>query len=189
MDLLGSILGSMDAPPQTVADKEALKKAKEAKAKAAKLKQEEKQKHDVAEVAGLVSFAFGENVDRYIMIWKKEFAPSDAELEARRNGEDWDEEKEKLAVALAKKAGEEEQEQRDAFKKSRKRNNQINEPEKYFDKYAKILGGDSGVDAAKATKTNAAYGMVPSKNKEDQRSIEETLNQIRAKKKQKSDQV
>ncbi len=29
-------------------------------------------RHDVAEVAGLASFAFGEeNVDRYIMVWKK----------------------------------------------------------------------------------------------------------------------
>ncbi|NWI57749.1 SPAG7 protein, partial [Calyptomena viridis] len=43
--------------------------------------------HDVAEVAGLTSFSFGDDEDsRYVM----EFAPSDEELEAYRRGEEWD---------------------------------------------------------------------------------------------------
>jgi len=38
--------------------------------------------HDVAEVAGLTSFSFGDDEDsRYVMVFKKEFAPSDEELE------------------------------------------------------------------------------------------------------------
>eukprot|EP00112_Aurelia_sp_Birch-Aquarium-sp1_P009378 Seg2063.6 transcript_id=Seg2063.6/GoldUCD/mRNA.D3Y31 product="Sperm-associated antigen 7-like" protein_id=Seg2063.6/GoldUCD/D3Y31 len=142
--------------------------------------------HDVAEVAGLTSFSFGEeNIDRYIMIWKKEFAPSDAELDARRNGEEWDEEKEKQHTLNLEKKLKAEEENTKINLNSRKRNHN-KEPEKYFDKYAKILGGDSGVDAAKATKTNAAYGMVPSKNKTDQRSIEETMNAIRERKRQRT---
>ncbi|NXI23211.1 SPAG7 protein, partial [Sterrhoptilus dennistouni] len=47
--------------------------------------------HDVAEVAGLTSFSFGDDEDsRYVMVFKKEFAPSDEELEAYRRGEEWD---------------------------------------------------------------------------------------------------
>lgn len=77
-------------------------------------------RHDVAEVAGLTSFSFGEDEEsRYVMLFKKvrvlwnpvldlktiflvfymtdgkmllwqEFAPSDEELEAYRKGEEWD---------------------------------------------------------------------------------------------------
>ncbi|KAK3740264.1 hypothetical protein QZH41_017830, partial [Actinostola sp. cb2023] len=47
--------------------------------------------HDVAEVAGLTTFSFGEEeVDRYVMLFKKEFPPPDEELEAYRNGEEYD---------------------------------------------------------------------------------------------------
>ena len=55
-----------------------------------------------------------------------------------------------------RKTQEEEQERQSTTPRKR---NQSKEPDKYFEKYAKILGGDSGVDAAKVTKTNAAYGM------------------------------
>lgn len=33
------------------------------------------------------------------------------------------------------------------------------EQEKYFEKYAKIVGGNSGVNAAHVTKSNKSYGM------------------------------
>ncbi|XP_047665570.1 sperm-associated antigen 7 homolog isoform X2 [Tachysurus fulvidraco] len=61
--------------------------------------------HDVAEVAGLTSFSFGEDEEsRYVMLFKKEFAPSDDELEAYRRGEEWDhakaEERRKLKVLI-----------------------------------------------------------------------------------------
>ena len=62
--------------------------------------------HDVVEVAGLTSFSFGEDDDcRYVMIFKKEFAPSDEELDSYRHGEEWDpqkaEEKRKLKVSCS----------------------------------------------------------------------------------------
>jgi hypothetical protein len=55
--------------------------------------------HDVAEVAGLTSQSFGEEgVDRYIMLFKKEFPPSEDEIATLRNGEEWNEEKAKELV-------------------------------------------------------------------------------------------
>jgi hypothetical protein len=53
-------------------------------------------RHDVAEVAGVPAFSIGEEgVDRHVMIFKREFAPSDDELAALRRGEEWDPEKAK----------------------------------------------------------------------------------------------
>merc|ERR1719402_686581 len=37
--------------------------------------------HDVAEIAGLATFSFGEeDEDRHIQVWKKEFSPCEGEL-------------------------------------------------------------------------------------------------------------
>lgn len=53
-------------------------------------------RHDVAEIAGLVAMSFGqEGVDRYSIVYKKEHVPSEDEIHARRNGEEWNEEKAK----------------------------------------------------------------------------------------------
>ena len=39
--------------------------------------------HDVAEVAGLVAHSFGqEDVDRHVVLWKKEFTPCEDEINA-----------------------------------------------------------------------------------------------------------
>lgn len=47
-------------------------------------------RHDVAQIAGLTAMSFGmEDLDRYIVVYKKEYAPSEDEIFARRNGEDW----------------------------------------------------------------------------------------------------
>ncbi|GFY49708.1 sperm-associated antigen 7 homolog, partial [Trichonephila inaurata madagascariensis] len=47
--------------------------------------------HDVADIAGLCAYAFGEEeIDRYVMVFKKEYSPSEEELNAYRNGEEWD---------------------------------------------------------------------------------------------------
>ena len=48
-------------------------------------------------------------------------------------------------------------------------------------------GKEVAKDGAKATEINKQYGLVPRENKKDHRSIEQTLNDIRAKKKQKVD--
>lgn len=45
-------------------------------------------RHDVAQIAGLTAMSFGqEDVDRYIVVYKKDHAPSEDEVFARRNGE------------------------------------------------------------------------------------------------------
>ncbi|XP_002162038.3 sperm-associated antigen 7 homolog isoform X1 [Hydra vulgaris] len=220
MDLLGSILGSMDTVTNKKVDNEAKKRIQDAKQKALKFKEEERKKkakfreeielrintfiqgptnvkklvfepmnatlrsivHDVAEVAGLLSYSFGEeDFDRHLVVWKKEYSPSDVELEALRNGLEYNEE---IAVKLIDSQNSKSTLSGDE-QVSRKRQNVTAEPEKYFEKYAKIVGEDSGLNAAVATKSNKAYGMVPSKNKEDKRSIEETMRQIRDRKLQK----
>lgn len=40
--------------------------------------------------------SFGQDdIDRYTMVFKKEFAPLEDEIQARRNGDEWNEEKAK----------------------------------------------------------------------------------------------
>lgn len=53
-------------------------------------------RHDVAEVGGLIGMSFGQDdIDRYTMVFKKEYAPLEDEIHARRNGEEWNAEKAK----------------------------------------------------------------------------------------------
>ncbi|XP_068753447.1 sperm-associated antigen 7 homolog [Montipora capricornis] len=214
MDLLGSILKSMDAPPTTEVDK----KAKEERVKLKKLQMQEKKKnavfraktekevtefikdtkqtrmkfppmtriqrsivHDVAEIAGLTTFSFGEDeIDRYVMLFKKEFPPSDEELEAYRNGEEFD--PDSTGKSKDESQSIEDSDSVEVAQSSTKHSKQP-PPTYYKDKYKHLLGSDSGKDAARATKSNSAYGYVPSENKRDLRSIEETLNDIRKRKK------
>ncbi|XP_075438279.1 sperm-associated antigen 7 [Ascaphus truei] len=217
-DLLGSILSSMQRPPQ-VGDQESRRKAREQAARLKKLQEHEKRQkvefrkrmeqeisgfiqengqtkrkfqpmgkiersilHDVVEVAGLTSFSFGDDEEsRYVMIFKKEFAPSDEELEAYRKGEEWDprkaEEKKKLkewaqreaaADALLSPAG-------------------VNPATDYKDKYSHLIGKEAAKDAAHTLQANKTYGCVPVANKRDTRSIEEAMNEIRAKKRLKQE--
>lgn len=138
--------------------------------------------HDVADIAGLTAFSFGEEeVDRYVMIFKKEFAPSDDELAAYRKGEEWDPEKAKAAARQRELAAA-------ALAEQAKQSSQESAPQTdYHEKYEKLLGRESGKDAAKITTPNKQFGFVPSQNKKDVRTIEQALADIRAKKKQKTD--
>nr|XP_056719560.1 sperm-associated antigen 7 [Euleptes europaea] len=214
LDLLGSILRSMEPPP-AMGDREA-RRAREQKAQLKKLQEQEKRQkvefrkrmeevvsgfiqdssqtkkkfqpmnkversilHDVVEVAGLTSFSFGEDEDsRYVMMFKKEFAPSDEELETYRRGEEWDpqqaQEKRRLKE-LAQKQAEEE---------ARRGPTVVNPHTDYKDKYSHLIGKVAAKDAAHAMEANKAYGCVPVANKRDTRSIEEAMNEIRAKKRQ-----
>lgn len=44
----------------------------------------------MAQIAGFTAMSFGaEDVDRYIVVYKKDHAPSEDEIFARRNGEEW----------------------------------------------------------------------------------------------------
>uniref|UniRef100_A0A023G613 Putative actin-binding protein n=1 Tax=Amblyomma triste TaxID=251400 RepID=A0A023G613_AMBTT len=138
--------------------------------------------HDVADIAGLTAFSFGEEeVDRYVMIFKKEFAPSDEELAAYRRGEEWDPEKAKAAARERELAAA-------ALAEQAKQSGQGSAPQNdYHEKYEKLLGRESGKEAAKITTPNKQFGFVPSQNKRDVRTIEQALADIRAKKKQKTD--
>ncbi|XP_012135824.1 sperm-associated antigen 7 homolog [Megachile rotundata] len=214
MDLLGSILNSMDKPP-TVSDKQKtlLKKQKEEyqkfqRAEAEKLKvfrekvEEKINKflrddnakeykfppmdqihrsiiHDVAEVANVWAYSFGEEgIDRHIIIFKREYAPSEDQLNVLRRGEEWNEEVAKKLVEERERQAREEIENT----KSKKRKDNFIPNSYYKDKYEHLIGKEAALEAARKTEANSSYGCVPSENKKDQRSIEQTLADIRAKK-------
>ncbi|EGI69520.1 Sperm-associated antigen 7 [Acromyrmex echinatior] len=189
MDLLGSILKSMDKPPSINEKQKALMKKK-----INKFVQDDNAKeykfpamdqiyrsiiHDVAEVANILAYSFGEEgVDRYIMIFKKEHAPSEDQLNTLRKGEEWNEEVAKRLKEERERKAKEESE----YAKSRKRKENFVPNSYYKDKYQHLIGKEAALEAARKTEANSSYGCVPSENKKDQRSIEQTLADIRAKK-------
>ncbi|XP_012288682.1 sperm-associated antigen 7 homolog [Orussus abietinus] len=215
MDLLGSILNSMDKPPTVSESQKALiKKQREEQQKRQRAdadrlnkfreKVEEKINqflrddnakeykfapmeqvyrsivHDVAEIANVWAYSIGEDgIDRHIMIFKREYAPSEDHLNALRRGEEWNEEiAKRLQEERVRRAKEEEE---DA--KSRKRKQDFVPNCNYKDKYEHLIGKEAALEAARKTEASSTYGCVPSENKKDQRSIEQTLADIRAKRK------
>lgn len=57
-------------------------------------------RHEISEDAGMLAYSFGEEeVDRYIMVFKKDFPPSEDELNALRNGQEWNDEIAKRLLA------------------------------------------------------------------------------------------
>nr|CAD7408317.1 unnamed protein product [Timema poppensis] len=212
MDILGSILSSMDKPP-SVSDKQKdmIKKQKEdflkkQKAEQEKLKEfrdkvEEKINmlikdgamqrykfdamekvyrsiiHDVAEVAGIPAYSFGEEgVDRAVLLCKKEFTPGEDEIAALRRGETWDPEKAKEIAHMRELERKEEEEE------SHRKPKRFVPNSNYREKYEHLIGRESAKEAARVTQTNKQYGFVPSENKKDVRSIEQTLADIQSKK-------
>uniref|UniRef100_A0A2C9L863 Uncharacterized protein n=1 Tax=Biomphalaria glabrata TaxID=6526 RepID=A0A2C9L863_BIOGL len=161
-DLLGSILGSMEKPPSIGTDER--KKAKAEKALQAKQQEAEKKMLD--------------NFKQKVNFFIKEFAPSDEELLAYRKGEEWDPEKNK---ELQRQRELEEQ-----LEKDRKSNPSKDTPSSnYRDKYKHLIGDEAAKEAARGLVSNSQYGFVPSKNKQDSRTIEQVLADTRARKKQK----
>lgn len=135
--------------------------------------------HDVAEVASVLAYSFGEEgVDRYIMLFKREHAPSEDQLSTLRKGEEWNEEVAKRLKEEREMKAKEEIE----YAKSRKRKENFVPNSYYKDKYQHLIGKEAALEAARKTEANSSYGCVPSENKKDQRSIEQTLADIRAKK-------
>ncbi|KAJ0061957.1 hypothetical protein NL108_014698, partial [Boleophthalmus pectinirostris] len=109
--------------------------------------------HDVAEVAGLTSFSFGEDEEsRYVMLFKKEFAPSDEELEAYRKGEEWDPKLAEQRRRLKEQAALEEVEAQRSEKSETCPNSN------YRDKYSHLIGTSAAKDAAHTLEANRAYG-------------------------------
>lgn len=213
MDLLGSILNSMEKPPPVNNKQKALMKKqqeeyqKRQKAEADRLKtfrkrveekinkflQDDAAKeykfpamdqihrsiiHDVAEVANVWAYSFGEEgVDRCIMIFKREHAPTEDQLNVLRRGEEWNEE---VAKRIQEERLRQAKEEEELLHTKKTKDNFV--PNSYYkDKYQHIIGKEAALEAARKTEANSSYGCVPSENKKDQRSIEQTLADIRAK--------
>ncbi|KAF5300750.1 hypothetical protein FQA39_LY10995 [Lamprigera yunnana] len=216
MDLLGSIMSSMEKPPSlTEKEKLIVKKRKEEVEKRQAAEKENLKKfkdsvekqiikhfkdltntslkftpldhiyrsiiHDVAESAGFLTYAFGtDGVDRYVRVYRKENPPCEDELAARRRGEPWND---LIKQNLIRQKIRDKLEKEEELKRK---------PEKfvpntnYKDKYAHLIGHDAALKAARKTETNKSYGFVPSENKKDIRSIEQTMADIRAKKRLKT---
>lgn len=162
--------------------------------------------HEVAEYGGFICMSFGcEDIDRYSVVYKKENAPTEDEIAARRNGDGWNEEiakeyaerrikqkeleleQKRLARASAAIASSNAAHTNSSNNKSNSSSSNYTETEikptfNYKDKYAHLIGQDAALEAARKTETNVSYGFVPSKNKKDIRSIEQTLADIQAKK-------
>lgn len=224
MDLLDSILNSMQGPPSTSeAQKSAMRKQKEVLEKKQKEEKilldkfrsrtEEKVSNfikdgkkpylqfepmdymyraiirDVADTAGAQVFSFGqEGIDRYAVVYTRENAPSEDELTVRKAGGTWDSSKAKemaqLRLDCEKQAALDSEEDKN---RKRKRGQEELSGTYYKQKYAHLIGEDAALKAAHKTNTNKSYGEVPSENKKDLRSIEQTMADIKAKKLKKTE--
>ncbi|XP_022191208.1 sperm-associated antigen 7 homolog isoform X2 [Nilaparvata lugens] len=145
--------------------------------------------HDVAEIAGMTAYSFGaEGYDRHTMVYKRDYPPCDDEIATLRNGEEWNEEKAK-ELAEKRKLAEKAKAAEECAKKSKRkaRPRKIIPKTNYQIKYQHLIGTEVAKDAARVTQTNKSYGFVPSENKKDIRSIEQTLADIKSKKRQKLD--
>merc|ERR1712059_95821 len=133
--------------------------------------------HDVAEIAGLATYSFGEEeVDRFIQVWKKEFSPCEGELAALRNGKEWD------PVKALQEQQEEEWRSKLELERSRTLN-KVQPKTNYQEKYHHLIGTESALEGARKTETNISYGMVSSESKKDRRTVEDIQAELRAKKK------
>lgn len=242
MDLLDSILNSMDAPPATNEQQKTLiKKQREMMERMQNKQKEELLRfrkyveermgrfakddrtciefqpldkvhrsviHEIAENGGFIAMSFGrEDEDRHSVVYKKEHPPSEDEVTARRNGEGWNKEiakeySERRKERLAQE--QQQQSQSDHNKASTSdstgptastsananasSSDEVKPTSNYKAKYAHLIGESAALQAARKTETNQSYGFVPSKNKKDMRSIEQTLADIQAKKRLKLQQ-
>ncbi|XP_030561580.1 sperm-associated antigen 7 [Drosophila novamexicana] len=234
MDLLDSILNSMDAPPTTNEQQKTLIKKQREMVERMQNKQKEELLrfrkyveermgrfakddrtyiefqpldkvhrsviHEIAENGGFIAMSFGrEDEDRHSVVYKKEHPPSEDEVTARRNGEGWSKDiakeyserrKERLAQeqSLIDKQSTSEASSSAAHSSSADTSAEVKPTSNYKTKYAHLIGESAALQAARKTETNQSYGFVPSKNKKDMRSIEQTLADIKAKKRLKLQQ-
>jgi len=205
-DLLGSILDNMKPPPSTV-NKDAIKRRKELKRKfeeenkkrADRVKEIEKKvemfamgtekefgfepaekewraiQHEIAEIAGVISVSCynGQSTEKHVVLFKKDSCPNEEELKKRRLGEKYIE----------------------GFTKSRPQISPSKAPTRssktpfipsrnYQDKYKKILN----TAELNVTGDNRQFhGLVPVHMLcSEPKSIEDSLNEIREKKRLKS---
>lgn len=213
MDLLGSIMDAMDKPPCLSDNEKAIIKKRKEEVERQQAEEKEKIRkfkdgaeenirkffdvptntcmkfkpmeyiyrsiiHEIAEYMGYLTYAFGnEGIDRYVRVYRKENAPCEDEIAARKRGEAWNDQ---IKQELQQRRN---QELLDAELRRTRKPEKFVPNTNYKDKYVHLIGQDSALEAAKKTETNKTYGFVPSENKKDIRSIEQTMADLRAKKK------
>lgn len=142
-------------------------------------------RHDVVEVAGLIGMSFGQDdVDRYTIVYKKDYAPSEDEVLARRNGELWNEQKaieyaQKVSLVIMhvnwvsqskarpynllasfRKYGRPKREDAKQLEVDRSIKSDVVVPStNYKDKYVHLIGQEAALDAARKTESNKSYGF------------------------------
>ncbi|XP_040157485.1 sperm-associated antigen 7-like [Anopheles arabiensis] len=140
--------------------------------------------HDVSETAGLSGMSFGMEGERYIVVYKKEHLPCEDELNARKNGEVWNEETaaqyaEKRRLKHLKQSG-------DTNDLHITRAEKLTPVSSCTKKYMQLFSEEVKMENVRKTEINASYGYVPSANKKDVRSIEQTMADILTKKRLKT---
>merc|ERR1712170_137532 len=129
--------------------------------------------HDVAEIAGLISYSFGEeDVDRALTVWKKEYQPCEDELECLRRGEEYD----PLKSYQEKREREKLKQMEEQEERLRKKQKTIPKSN-YQHKYEHLLKDSTLTVAVK--ETNKAYGLVSAESKKDRRTVEDIQADIR----------
>lgn len=214
MDLLGSILGSMDKPPQATEQERKLKKkqkeiALKMTAKEKQLKQKFREKIE-SQISNFLregdqkthKFPAMDNYQRSIVHDVAEInglvSFSFGEEEVDRYIQVWKKEFSPCDGEIAAlRRGEvwdpekvkqklEEEQWRERLEIERARTlNKIKPKTDYKHKYEHLIGRDAAVDAARKTEANKQYGMVSAESKKDKRTVEQVQAELRAKKLQK----
>lgn len=102
-----------------------------------------------------MAYSFGEEgVDRHIVIFKREHAPSEDQLNALRRGDEWSD---KIAKQLQNDRAREAEEAIEE-NKSRKRSLNFVPNSNYKEKYEHLIGKEAALEAARKTETICNYG-------------------------------
>lgn len=109
----------------------------------------------MASTAGLTGVSYGiEGVDRYIVVYKKEHLPSEDEIHARRDGQQWTDD---MAEEYAKRRLQEETAREEA--QSSTQVVEVEPKTNYKAKYVHLIGEDAALEAARKTESNKSYGF------------------------------
>lgn len=97
-----------------------------------------------------------DGVDRYIVVYKKEFLPSEDEIQARRNGEQWTDE---LAEEYARRRERDQAAKEEKEAATTEAGPEVEPKTNYKAKYVHLIGEDAALEAAKKTESNISYGF------------------------------
>lgn len=103
----------------------------------------------------MVGISFGqEGLDRYIVVYKKEYSPTEDEVNSRKDGDDqWNDEKAKH-FAINR-----EHNKLIEIENSKKTKDIAPPTSNYKDKYVHLIGQESAIEAARKTVSNKSYGF------------------------------